>query len=370
MKRIALAATIASLSTLLAAAPASANATWRFAVSGDSRNCGDVVMPAIAAGARKDGARFYWHLGDLRATYTFDQDMLAERGGKLNVAGYLKDEWSDFIENQIAPFGDMPFFVGIGNHETIPPKTRDQYELQFADWLDSPVLRAQRLADDPKDHRVKAYYRWKQGGVDFITLDNATEEQFDDAQVAWLENVLERDRADRSVRGVVVGMHRALPNSFSCGHSMNESAQGVASGRRVYRDLLQWRKETGKPVSVVASHSHFVMSDLYDTPYWNDAAAGDRGVLPGWIAGTAGAVRYALPDGVPSKVFAKTAVYGYLLGEVGADGKTSFSFREVKRSDVPEEVVSKFGAKAVDECFTGNQDMSAAPELPASCSDR
>ena len=27
-----------------------AGAPWRFAVSGDSRNCGDVVMPAIAAG--------------------------------------------------------------------------------------------------------------------------------------------------------------------------------------------------------------------------------------------------------------------------------------------------------------------------------
>lgn len=26
-------------------------ATWRFAVAGDSRNCGDIVMPAIAEGA-------------------------------------------------------------------------------------------------------------------------------------------------------------------------------------------------------------------------------------------------------------------------------------------------------------------------------
>src|SRR5260370_23484900 len=29
---------------------------WNFAVSGDSRNCGDVVMPAIAAGAKKNDA--------------------------------------------------------------------------------------------------------------------------------------------------------------------------------------------------------------------------------------------------------------------------------------------------------------------------
>lgn len=365
MKRIALLAAV-----LLSAASASAQGPLRFAVSGDSRNCGDVVVPAIAAGARRDGASFYWHLGDLRATYTFDQDMLAERGGKMNVSAYLKDEWDDFIQNQIAPFGDMPFFLGIGNHETIPPKTREQFLLQFADWLDSPVLRAQRLADDPKDRRLKAYYRWKQGGIDFINLDNASDEQFDAAQVAWIEKTLARDRADADVRGLVVGMHRALPNSWSCGHSMNESAQGTASGRRVYRDLLAWTKETRKPVAVVASHSHFVMSDLYDTPYWNNAAAGDRGVLTGWIAGTAGAIRYALPGGLPPKVFAKTKVYGYLLGEAGPDGQTSFSFREVKRSDVPASVVAKFGKKAVDECFSDNADMGASPELPVSCSDR
>ena len=363
MKRTALFAFLAVASC------ASAEGTWRFAVSGDSRNCGDVVMPAIARGARKDGAKFYWHLGDLRKTSDFDEDMLAERGGRMAVADYGKDEWDDFIENQILPFGSMPFFVGIGNHETIAPKTREQYLLQFADWLDAPVLRDQRLTDDPKDHRVKAYYRWKRKGMDFITLDNASEDQFDDAQVSWFEKALERDRADASVRGVVVGMHRALPNSFSCGHSMNESAQGAASGRRVYRDLLKWTKETGKPVAVLASHSHFVMSHLYDTPYWTGASAKDRGALTGWIVGTAGALRYPLPGGLPSGVFAKTGVYGYLLAEVGRDGKASFKFREVTRGDVPPEVVEKFGAKLVDWCFAENRYMGVAAAPAASCSD-
>jgi hypothetical protein len=37
--------------------------TWRFIVSGDSRNCGDVVMPAIAAQAiERYQPSFYWHL--------------------------------------------------------------------------------------------------------------------------------------------------------------------------------------------------------------------------------------------------------------------------------------------------------------------
>ncbi|MGA9568018.1 MAG: hypothetical protein WBS19_21000, partial [Candidatus Korobacteraceae bacterium] len=43
--------------------------TWKFAVSGDSRNCGDIVVPAIAQGVLSDGAAFYWDLGDYRAIY-------------------------------------------------------------------------------------------------------------------------------------------------------------------------------------------------------------------------------------------------------------------------------------------------------------
>ncbi len=139
MKRIALLAALLAAGS--AASAAGSTETWRFAVSGDSRNCGDVVMPAIAAGAKRDGAIFYWHLGDLRASYGPDEDMQAERGGKLAMPAYLKDEWNDFIENEISPFAPLPFFVGIGNHETIAPKNREQFLIQFADWLDAPVLR-------------------------------------------------------------------------------------------------------------------------------------------------------------------------------------------------------------------------------------
>ena len=53
--------------------------TWSFAVSGDSRNCGDVIMPAIAADAIKHNAAFYWHLGDLRKISGPDQDFIEER---------------------------------------------------------------------------------------------------------------------------------------------------------------------------------------------------------------------------------------------------------------------------------------------------
>ena len=99
-------------------------ASWNFAVSGDSRNCGNVIMPSIAAGAKKNDAAFYWHLGDLRATYAPDQDYKAEpqhRDHPVDRAEYLTQEWPDFIQNQVASFQPLPFFIGIGNHETVKP---------------------------------------------------------------------------------------------------------------------------------------------------------------------------------------------------------------------------------------------------------
>ena len=101
---------------------------WNFAVSGDSRNCGDVVMPSIAASAAKNKAAFYWHLGDLRAIYGIDEDYQnspEHRGKTIQKDKYLKDAWDDFIQNQIGAFGSVPVFVGIGNHETTRPKTRE-----------------------------------------------------------------------------------------------------------------------------------------------------------------------------------------------------------------------------------------------------
>src|SRR5215831_21265982 len=104
-----------------------ATQTWYFAASGDSRNCGDIVVPAIAADARKHDVAFYWHLGDLRLTSGPDQDFLAEmahEGKPADLAEYAKDEWDDFIQNQINAWGDTPYYLGIGNHETKAPKSR------------------------------------------------------------------------------------------------------------------------------------------------------------------------------------------------------------------------------------------------------
>jgi hypothetical protein len=332
---------------------------WTFAVSGDSRNCGDVIMPAVAAGARTNNAEFYWHLGDLRATSFIDEDYLHEPEHKEPAPAktyYDKTEWDDFIQSQLNAFGSMPVYVGIGNHETYPPKSREQFIIQFADWLDSPALRAQRLADNPNDHALKSFFHWIKNGVDFIYLDNSTKDQFDGYQMAWLEGVLERAAANPEVKTVVVGMHAALPDSLASGHSMNDWDVGTQSGRQVYADLLKLR-QAGKHVYILASHSHFFMSGIFDSDYWR----AHGGVLPGWIVGTAGAMRYQLPPTADRAKEARTKIYGYLLGAVRSDGSIDFKFQEIKREDIPGLVTQRFSPEFVDVCFNQNVDLRPAP---------
>lgn len=321
-------------------------------VAGDSRNCGNVVMPSIAAAAHAGGAAFYWHLGDLRAIYDFDDDFRSLHP-TAPIIEYSRSAWPDVQRSQIEPFDPTPFFLGIGNHETIPPKTREEFALAFADWLDAPVIREQRLKDDPADHQVRTYYHWVHDGVDFVALDNATPDQFDPAQLKWLKGVLDRDRAAPDIRAVVVGMHEALPESIARSHSMDDSPTAEAAGLRVYQQLLALNET--KPVYVLASHSHFVMAGIFDTPYWREHG----GVLPGWIVGTGGAVRYALPAGAAQAKFAKTHVYGYLAGTVSPRGANSrdpiaFEFHEVTEAQTPPDVVVRYGAELIHRCHQEN----------------
>jgi hypothetical protein len=308
-------------------------APWKFAISGDSRNCGDIVMPAIAQGVRQSGAEFYWHLGDFRAIFKFDEDMvpppLAGVTPKtMGISDYLSSAWPDFITHQLGPFGNLPVFLAIGNHELVPPMNRAEYLAQFADWLDAPVLREQRLKDDPADHKLKTYYHWVRGNVDFITLDNVSPEQMDAAQLRWVQALIRRDESSAQIQTIVVGMHEAFPDSLSEGHSMAESGQGERSGRQVYEALWHAQDSAHKHVYVFASHSHFYLEDVYRTDAWKGK------VLPGWIVGTAGAQSYVLPPGVAPGPGARTPVYGYLMATVAADGSISTAFQEVKREDL------------------------------------
>ncbi|HKF41572.1 MAG TPA: metallophosphoesterase [Thermoanaerobaculia bacterium] len=332
------------------ASPAS---SWKFVVGGDSRNCGDVVMPAVAAGAISSGAALYWHLGDFRALHDFDEDLLQARrvaGEKpMTIIDYNRGAWDDFLQSQLLPFGSIPVFLTIGNHELVAPKSRLEFLAQFADWFNAPPIQAQRLKDNPKDHRMKSYYHWIQNGVDFLSLDNASNDQFDDGQLAWFEGVLNRSISDPSIAAIVVGMHAALPDSLASDHSMSDWAQGEYSGRRVYKGLLK-AQAAGKKVYALASHSHFYMSGIFDSFYWQT----NGGVIPGWIIGTTGAIRYALPHAATKAKEARTNTYGYLVATVNPGGAIGFDFQEIKESDVPAEVAARFTPAFVHQCFVGN----------------
>jgi hypothetical protein len=345
--------------------------TWRFIVSGDSRNCGDIIMPAIAAqGIAKYQPAFYWHLGDLRAIYKIDEDMAsaAQKAGQyLSCESYHKNAWQDFIDHQIAPFGTTRFYLGIGNHEVIPPKTEKEFSSQFKDWLLTPRLLMQR-ADKNAIAAAKngpcqkiarreylsptPYYHWVRGSLDFIYLDNSSS-AFSSDQLDWFDCVLDRAQNTYSIRTVVIGMHEALPSSRASDHAMCDTSitdparrkQSCDSGKHVY-DALVGLKKT-RNVYVLASHSHFYMRGIFD----NQPEA-DR--LDGWIVGTAGAVRYPLPVGTQPGPDAIERHYGYLLGTVQPDARINFDFQEVTESDLPQEVRQQYPQNLISWCFAKN----------------
>jgi 3',5'-cyclic AMP phosphodiesterase CpdA len=344
--------------------------TWRFIVSGDSRNCGDVVMPAIAnQGIEKFQPAFYWHLGDLRAIYKIDEDMAAatEKAGQhLSCEAYHKSAWQDFIDHQIVPFGTTRFYLGIGNHEVIPPKNAAEFSSTFQDWLLTPRLlmqsqerqeitsartgACQKIASRPYLSSTP-YYHWIRGGIDFIYLDNSSGAFLSD-QLDWFDCILERAHNNQAIQTVVVGMHEALPLSRASSHAMCDDAiqdaalkkQSCDSGKHVYDALVEFMKT--KRVYVLASHSHFYMKGIFE----NQPAANR---LDGWIVGTAGAVRYPLPQGTSPGPDAIADRYGYLLGTVQG-GNIEFQFQPVAESDAPQNVRRQYPQNFISWCFAKN----------------
>jgi hypothetical protein len=325
--------------------------SWTFAVSGDSRNCGDFVMPAIAHKVEAEKDAFYWHLGDFRWISSIDQDLLAMQpaNAPLTKQEYLDRAWDDFLEHQIAAFGSFPVFIGRGNHENAKPMTREGYIAKFSSLLSRPEIAAQRKADGIDT--VEPWYHWTQNGVDFITLDNASHDEFSDAQLRWLRSVLDHDLAPNSgVRAIVAGMHEALPHSISSDHGMDDWDLGIRTGELVYTWLFD-AQAAGKHVYILASHSHYYSPNIFDTPYWKEHSSR---VVPGTIIGSAGAHRYRLPRDADKA--SRTNVYGYLQGTVHADGAIDFVLHELSEADL---VAAKWPIAppdAIHECFIHNSD--------------
>jgi hypothetical protein len=344
---ILLALLAVTLTSAQQAAPQSV--VWTFAASGASRNCGDVVMPAIAKRVQYDHAQFFWHLGDYRSIYEIDEDFLELNGG-VTREYYYSNAWHDFITSQLVPFGSVPVYLVKGNHEAIPPKSSEDYLREFGFWLAAPIVRTQQVRD--KDFKLQTYYHWIQGHIDFFTLDNSTADQFDKGQIDWLEDQLERAASDRTIKTITVAMHMPLPDSVVANHSMNNSNPGTVSGRRVYGDLFDFRRKTHKRVYILTSHSNFYMDNIFDTPELR--SLGDP--LPGLIIGTAGGQRYRLPARPSgSKGEGITDVYGYVLATVYPSGEILFNFKHISELQARETAERRYSPAFIHECFIGNK---------------
>jgi hypothetical protein len=328
-------------------------ASWTFAVSGDSRNCGDFVVPAIASKVIAERDAFYWHLGDFRYMAMPDQDLAAmlPAGASLSKSDYQQQAWNDFLARQMASFGTFPVFLGRGNHEAIAPMTRDGYIQKFSAYLTRPEIEAQRKADGTAGDPVQTWYHWTENGVDFITLDNASTDEFSDAQLRWLRAVLDRDLAPGSgIRTIVAGMHESLPHSTSSNHAMDDWDLGIRTGERVYTWFYD-AQSAGKHVYILSSHSHFYSPNVYKTPYWRQYSGS---VVPGIIIGGAGAHRYQLPK--EADPASKTDIYGYLQGTVHSDGSIDFALHELSESDLVQSKWPNAPLEAIHECYVHNSD--------------
>ncbi len=335
---------------------------WSFAVSGDSRDCGDLIMPKIAAAVTSEtpAVDLFWHLGDLRRMYDIDCDILKREHpdfdcdalpwgqlGETAMSDYLDLAWSDAIERQLKPFGKTPVLLGMGNHELFG-RARDDFKRAFQPWLAQKALHVQRLADAAKGiytSETETSFHLVHRGVDLIYLDNADEKAFTPQQIMWLTRILALDAKDDAVRTIVVGLHATLPYSVSRGHAMDATCQGLCSGQQAYDLLYRAQNLSGPPgkqklVYVFSSHAHLYAENVYDTPE-------HRGqVLPGWIVGTAGAEQYTAQIS-----------YGYLRVDVHEDGTIVSVFRPILRSSPP--LAAGPGADSLaDFCFTQNKGSS------------
>src|ERR671921_1702764 len=99
---------VVGLVLLLSQVASAAPGSWYFAVSGDSRDCGDLIMPKIARDVEsrraQTPAEFYWHLGDLRGMYRIDCDMLKRKYPGYDckarpAAGLQYNDFNEYLKN-------------------------------------------------------------------------------------------------------------------------------------------------------------------------------------------------------------------------------------------------------------------------------
>ena len=346
---------------------------WTFTVSGASSDCGNLVMPAIAAAARADHARFHWHLGDMRRAVKPDIDFMFERRFQTpstmpTPVDYAALALSDVVEHQLSPFAGIPLFVTLGGRDDIRPLSRLQYRAALRTWLDRPEIRSQRNADGETPRGAvglpSTYYHWRHGNVDFVSLDSMGSNGFDVVQLKWIDGLLMRDLVDPAVRTVVVGSFATLPFSRAEDGSLCATKASVRSGERVYEALARLTK-AGKHVYVLSANAHRYLENVYDTDARRLPEHGGV-VLPGFVAGTAGAERQKASEPSDSPDDQDANGYGYLRADVTPDGEIRFSFRPLTLPELEAVEPADFEHGLVAYCTDKNV-APAASAAPSAC---
>jgi len=111
---------------------------------------------------------------------------------------------------------------------------------------------------------------------------------------------------------------------------MNESPNGIESGRRVYADLLRAQTTRTNTSTFSRAIRTITWTGFFNTAYWKQ----NGGVLPGWIVGDLGSGAYALPPIPPMRTGALMNVYGSLVGTVQPTVKSALNLRS-SRADIP-----------------------------------
>ncbi len=131
---------------------------------------------------------------------------------------------------------------------------------------------------------------------------------------------------------------------------MDDWELGERTGDLVYTWFYD-AQAAGKFVYLIASHSHYYSPDVFSTPYWKQHS---NRIVPGWIIGSAGARRYPLPR--DAEKTAKTHIYGFMQGQVHADGQIDFKLHELSEDDLVKSRWPNAPLAAIHECVIGNAD--------------
>lgn len=222
--------------------------------------------------------------------------------GDMVSSGEVADDWQQFFDIQQPLIQNTPWYPTVGNHEE-------------HDGL-LPVVYADLLAPPSGTSGSESYYSFVYGNVAFVVLDGhvaAKEEwfglwtNFDDAQLAWIDDVLGQYDADPAIQHIFVLTHEPP-------YSSKEGRTGNHALRLLHPLFLQRGVD-----AIFTGHDHYLErgESLDGLPYYIMGGGG----APLYDNESEGALGYkpamSLPwfDDARNVHFAHSG-YGYLMVSV------------------------------------------------------